>query len=264
MNSAAERAEMNPAEIANIARTEETLWWYRGMRSILDAFLDGLPMPAGGLLLEAGCGTGFNSSVFQRQRQWRMCPLDLEWAGLRHGQAMGLERLCQGDLAALPFAGASFSAVFSLDVIVHFPRGQEGVAFAELARVLAPGGLLLVRVSALDILRSRHSIHASEKQRFTAGRLRECVQAAGLQVLRCTYANSFLLPVALAKFRLWEPLTNAPPASGVAPVARWLDRLLHAPLAWEAGLIGSGVNFPLGQSLLIAAQKPGGSPPGSK
>jgi len=31
---------MNPAEFANIAKSEERFWWYRGMRSILFRMLD--------------------------------------------------------------------------------------------------------------------------------------------------------------------------------------------------------------------------------
>src|SRR5258706_45214 len=45
-------------------------------------------------------------------------------------------------------------------------------------------------------------------------------------------------------------------ASGVAPTAPWLDRMLYRPLAMEARWIGRGVNLPLGQSLLMIAGKP--------
>jgi hypothetical protein len=78
---------------------------------------------------------------------------------------------------------------------------------------------------------------------------------AGVRVLRCTYVNSLLLPVALAKFRVWEPLLRKPPASGVEPVAPWLDKLLYAPLALEAAWLGAGHRFPAGQSLVLIGEK---------
>ena len=31
---------MNPAEFANIRQSEESFWWYRGMREILFGMLD--------------------------------------------------------------------------------------------------------------------------------------------------------------------------------------------------------------------------------
>ena len=60
---------------------------------------------------------------------------------------------------------------------------------------------------------------AHERQRFTRSRLIELAERHGVKVLRCTHANSLLMPVAFAKFRPWEPLFAAEPASGVAPVA---------------------------------------------
>ena len=78
---------------------------------------------------------------------------------------------------------------------------------------------------------------------------------AGVRVLRCSYANAILMPVALAKFRLWEPLLKAPPSSGVQPVSPWLDGILHAPLAAEAAWLGAGYNFPVGQSLVLIGEK---------
>jgi ubiquinone/menaquinone biosynthesis C-methylase UbiE len=251
-----QRADMNPAEFDNIAAAERDLWWYRGQRAILRQFLKPYVEPHPALVLEAGCGTGYNAKVLGEEYGWRMVPLDLGFAGLEYARRYGVTRLCQGDIGKLPFADQSFHAVVSLDVIVHFPRGREGEAFTELARVLKPGGLFVVRVSALDILRSRHSQHAAERQRFTRSRLLRSVEAAGLRPLRSTYANSLLLPIALFKFRVWEPLTNAPPASGVTPVAPWLDRLLNTALETEARLIGAGLNLPLGQSLLLVARRP--------
>jgi SAM-dependent methyltransferase len=247
---------MNPAEFANIARSERDFWWYRGMREILwrimEPHLDGRRMNR---VLEAGCGTGYYSYLLQTGHKWPVIPLDLGWEGLSYARKMGVERPVQGDIAALPFPSACFDAVLSLDVIVHFPRGEETTATAELSRVLVPGGLLVLRVSALDFLRSRHSQFALERQRFTRARLVRAVEYTGMRVLRVTYANTLLMPVALAKFRLVEPLLRKPPSSGVELVSPWLDRLLYLPLAIEARWIGSGGNLPLGQSLILVAQK---------
>ncbi len=254
MNSARPAApEMNDAEFANIQALEEGLWWFRGQRQILNRLLDGTRVD--GLALEAGCGTGYQSRELTRRYGWRMVPLDLSAEGLRHGRRLGVSDLVQGDLQRLPFADASFGGVLSLDVIVHFPPGEEGLAFRELARVLQPGGLFVVRVSALNVLRSRHSIFTHEKQLFTAGHLSRCAADAGIEVLRVTYANSFLVPVALFKFRVWEPLTRAEPSSGVAPLPRWLDRCFGGLLNLESRLIGAGVNLPVGQSVLLMGRK---------
>ncbi|MEP7365782.1 MAG: methyltransferase domain-containing protein [Acidobacteriota bacterium] len=249
---------MNPAEFANIAQSEQDFWWYRGMRSITFAVLDPVvrPRPIRDVL-EAGCGTGHFSLQLAQRYGWRMHSLDLGWEGLAFGKQLGAPRMVQADICKLPYRSQSFDAVVSMDVIVHLPRGREGEPLAEFARVLKPGGFLALRVSALDLLRSNHSAWAEERQRFTRGRLKSAVRDQGFRVLRATYANSLLMPVALAKFRIWEPLSKAPPASGVEPVAPWLNNLLSFPLAIEAAWLGAGGGFPAGQSILLLAEKAG-------
>ena len=247
---------MNPAEFAHIARAEQHFWWYWGMRRILFGMLD--PLVRGRRLervLEGGCGTGYMARLLEQRYGWRLYPVDYGAEGLQFGRTLGVERLAQADIAALPFPAGAFDAVVSLDVLVHFPRGEEGGVVEELARVLTPGGLLVVRVSALDALRSRHSQFAFERQRFTRRRLVSLVERRGFRVLRTTYANSLLLPVALAKFRLWEPLLGRRPASGIGGVPGWLDRLLYCPLACEARWIEAGRNLPLGQSLILIGER---------
>ncbi len=247
---------MNPAEFANIATAEDRMWWFAGMRQILRAWVDRAPALPGRKVLEAGCGTGYMSRWLSSQYGWQMFPLDLDFGGLSYARQQGNQRLTQSDVTRLPFRHNSFDALVSLDVIVHLPEGREGLALDEFFRVLQPGGLLILRVSALNILRSRHSQFAHERQRFTRGRLLSSVRKSGFSVLDATYANSLLLPVALAKFRLWEPLTRQAPASGVVvphPILNWA---LRQPLLAEARWLQAGGRFPLGQSILLLAQKP--------
>jgi SAM-dependent methyltransferase len=247
---------MNPAEFANIRKSEADFWWYRGMRDILFRMLQ--PYIQGRSItraLEAGCGTGYLSHILQRDRMLPVVPLDYSRDGLRYARQLGVRDPVQGDIRGLPFLTGTFDLVLSIDVIAHLPRGQEVAAASELVRVTKPGGLLVVRTSALDILRSRHGEFAHERQRFTRRRFTELFTAAGLRVVRCTYANSLLMPVALIKFRLFEPLLRTPAQSGVEHVAPWLDRLLYRALALEAATIGAGANLPLGQSLLLIGEK---------
>ncbi len=247
---------MNPAEFANIEALEHSLWWYRGMRRItsgvLDRCFDGRRI---GRVLEAGCGTGYYARLLAKERGWTVYPSDLAWEGLSAGRNMGVERLSQADLRELPFRDGAFDLVSIMDVLELFEPGAERVPLSEAFRVLAPGGLLALRTSALGILRSRHSEFVEQRQRFTRGRLMRAVRGCGFRVVRCTYVSLLLLPVALVKFRLWEPLLRRPPASGVRPVPDWLDRMLYGCLRAESGWLGRGLDLPLGQSLILIGEK---------
>lgn len=156
----------------------------------------------------------------------------------------GVERLVQADIQSLPYAGECFDAVGSMDVIVHLGRGRETLPLGEFARVLKPSGMLILRGSALDILRSHHAEFAMEQQRFTRPAAGGGRRETGFTVTRTTYANSLLMPVALAKFRVWEALAGGEPSSGVVPVAPWLDRLLSLPLSGRSPLAGGRLELP--------------------
>src|SRR4051794_1645981 len=252
---------MNPAELAHIARAEPEHWWYRGMRSILSRVLS--PYSRGRSIhrvLDAGCGTGDNAAWWQSRYGWHLFPTDLEATALQYARHRPLRNLVQANVGCLPFSDASFDLVFCLDVLVHLPCGDETEALSELFRVLRSGGLLVLRAAALETLRSRHSEFIEERQRFTRRRLMQTAVGSGFRVRHCTYANSLLLPVALAKFRLWEPLWRQPPASGLAPVPTWLNTLLSAVLALEAKWLGRGRSLPLGQSLILLGEKPATRP----
>jgi len=208
-----------------------------------------------GRALEAGCGTGYFTHLLQRERGWPVVPLDFSGDGLHHARELGVGNPVQGDIRCLPFGDGAFDMVLSLDVLAHLPRGEEIGAARELVRVARCGGLVVVRTSALDILRSRHGEFAFERQRFTRRRLMELFAGSGIRVLRCSYLNTLLMPIALLKFRVWEPLLRKAPESGVQAVAPWLDRLLFAPLAVEAAYLGAGKDLPAGQSLLLIGEK---------
>lgn len=247
---------MNPAEFHNIARVEESFWWYAGMHRIVLRLLPRYLASPPRRVLEAGGGTGGFARRLAERFSAPIDLLDLSGTGLGMARRRGWRRLVQADLRGLPLRDAAYDLAFCLDVIAHFEPGKEAPALAELARVLAPGGLLVMRTSALNILRSRHSQFVDERQRFTRPRLIAAVRRAGLEPVRCTYLNSLLLPAALLKFRLIEPLTKAAPASGVAPLPGWLNTALAAFLWLEEAWLAAGGGFPLGQSLLLFARKP--------
>ena len=252
---------MTPEELHNIYKSESGFWWYRGMRAITAALLRSLPdsIHAGRAAagLDAGCGTGFNALVLEGSRGIRMFGVDLAPLGIAYCRERGFDRSTVASITQLPFADSSFDLIISFDVLSHLPRADDQKALAEFARVLRPGGNLLIRVPAFHALRSRHSQFIAETHRYRSPELRKMLANIGLDVLDSTYANSFLSPVAFIKFRILEDLLKAPASSGVEEIPpAWLNRVLEGILKFEASLIRMGARFPFGQSLFVTVRKP--------
>ena len=106
-----------------------------------------LGLPTGGRVLEVCCGRGVAIPVLARLlRPSRLAGLDLDPALLdearAHADAEGIAvELVPGDVRCMPFPDGAFDLVVDFGTCYHIARA--GQALAEIARVLAPGGLFV-------------------------------------------------------------------------------------------------------------------------
>lgn len=112
-------------------------------RGMYDRFSDVIHehVRRGDVMLDAGCGSGrvFQYQFDAEQRPSLIVGVDMtdEPAGNRNIDAAG-----RADLAALPFRDGTFDIAISSHVAEHLV--QPEAVFGELARVLKPGGRLLI------------------------------------------------------------------------------------------------------------------------
>ena len=149
---------MNPAKFATLARSEEDLWWFRGMRNILFTLVDSvLRNYQVSRVLEAGCGTGYTAGLLNQRYGWTTITADLASEGISLARSRGRILPVQADIAACPFSAGAFDAVFCLDMSLSTSqrcRTSSGRRVCPRSQARWFPGL---RTSALDWLRSRHS-----------------------------------------------------------------------------------------------------------
>lgn len=227
-------------------------WWYRArrdlLRSAVEEFVGEEPR-----LLDVGSADG-PSVDWLRGRGHRVA-LDLDPRGLEPGDVCG-------SATGLPFRDGSFDLVAAFDVIEHCE--PESVALSEVARVLVPGGRLLMSVPAYQWAWTHFDDQNHHHRRYTRKRAVAAVERAGLQVVRATYVFTGTFPFFAAdrlRTRIGQRGQEAPVlAPGEVPplpeMNPSVERFLMALTRVDQRLLRRA-DLPFGSSVVVAAEKPG-------
>ena len=160
--------------------------------------------------LDIACGLGTHTLEFADRRGGRIYGLDFDAGPLalaRIQRRPGSVEFLAGDSQAIPCATASFDYATSVCAFEHFPDDRR--AFAEAARVLRPGGLLLVTVDSLnhravtESFRERHRVACRVAQYYTAESLRQRLDEAGFEALEIRYLVRGRIASLLTRYGLW-------------------------------------------------------------
>jgi SAM-dependent methyltransferase len=244
-------------EYARIAAAEDDHWWYRGTRALVAQLL--APwlsrMPAERTrILDAGCGPGGNGAWLARHGHVTGVDLALEALAFVRARRRGTAPV-RGRLDALPLADSSIDVAIAITVLYSVPDDVRAVH--ELARVLRPGGVVLVVEPAFEALRRAHDRTVHGLRRYRRHPLARRFVAAGLEVQRATYAYSFLAPPAAALGLLERRATTG---SGGGELRSDLQRQplerVFAPLSALERRWLARRDVLLGSSVVVVATRP--------
>jgi hypothetical protein len=120
-----------------------------------------------------------------------------------------------------------------------------------MARVLRPGGLLLINVPAFRFLYSAHDDAVMTARRFTKAEIRQLLLDQNFTIRRLTYWTSLLFPLAVVARTLGGSQMGRDFESGELSLSqRAFDRVM----AVERSLLRK-ISFPFGVALLATARK---------
>jgi SAM-dependent methyltransferase len=139
--------------------------------SLLRIVRDALAPAPGDRILDAGCGDGRLLSELSGGGA-TLCGIDTSLAALRFAAGFNPGALlCVQDVTALALADASFTKAALVETLEHLQRVEAAAAVSEVARVLRPGGMLVVSVPTTRLPQpAKHYPH------FTAPELRSLLE----------------------------------------------------------------------------------------
>lgn len=173
-------------------------------RELLSAFAASLPQ--GARVLDAGCGPCGHVTRLLADAGLQMTGIDLSpnCIALARTEQPALTFAAQ-DMTATTFDAGSFAGLVAYYSLHYLPRTNHDAAFHEFARLLAPGGQLLIAVKEGssegwidDPMGTGERVFWCE---FQADELSKLVTEAGFSVLRCTVRDP--LPGEIAVRRIY-------------------------------------------------------------
>jgi len=244
---------VEPIFYERMYRLQKSHWWYKSRERFLDVLMRGLPV--GGVVLDSGCGPGPMLHYFGRYGE--VVGVDRYHPALKMSRSLFPGSLVQGECAALPFADDSFTLVAACEVLYHRNIADVNAVVQEFARVLRPGGSLLLIDSAYESCYSDHDVAAHGARRFTRRELIAVMQNAGVEVVHSTYAYALVLPFVWL-LRRCKSLLGIKGAQGGELHGVWgpLNSLIVGWFNLEAVVAGR-FGLPFGLSVQVLGRKPG-------
>ena len=239
---------------------EDRHWWFASRVRAIHAVA--APLLSRNLrVLDVGCGAG--NMMHHLARFGAVKGVEIDPRPLKRAQARGYDVKLADAGKGIPHADGQFDLVSVLDVIEH--TKDDLAVLKECARVLSPGGYLLVTVPAFMFLWGQNDVLNAHERRYTAGELQRKIEAAGFRVTRLTYNNFFVFPLAALLILLRRRAQNEPQLRShhfnedeyqveMEPASPSVNTVLTLVGKVEAALL-RGVSLPWGTSLIALAQK---------
>src|SRR5690349_12981766 len=222
---------MDPSEYDKLDRLEDRMWWFAATHANLMMLAQRFGSSAAPRrILDAGCGTGgLLAKLAAAGEASTVVGLDADESACARARTKSARPVCRGSVNELPFADATFSAIFSADVLCHRDV-DERQALQQFHRCLTPGGILVLNLPAYRWMLSRHDAAVYNVRRYTRRSAARLLRDAGFRLRYAGYWNAVLFPLMVLTRKL---LPSRRIASDVKLYPAPIEALCRAATAFE-------------------------------
>jgi SAM-dependent methyltransferase len=225
-------------------------WWFVARRQILRDQIASLQLPKNARILEAGAGPGGNLAMLSEFGPLEAFELDDEARQIASARS-GI-KLRRGALPNdISYEPGSFDLIVAFDVIEHIEANRDSVK--ALAKLLQPGGRLIITVPAYGWLWSEHDNRHHHKMRYTRPLVKGLAEDAGLKVEKSSYFNTLLFPL-IVGIRLLKKIAGLADRPDDGMPGPFLNAMLRRIFSAERYLLRH-ISLPFGVSILCIARR---------
>lgn len=254
---------MNHREYEIMANLEEKFWWYLGLRGYLSTLFQVFErkIHLKPRVLDVGCGTGANLRFMSEYFvDGEFTGLDMHSISVKYSKMKNPNaNILHTDLENPSLPDSQYDIITVIDVLYMTSMKDVACGLETIVSKLKPGGLLILHNPAFNWLYSEHDQAVHTIERSTKRSMVQLATKLGLKPLKVSYRNFLLFPFILIHRIpriLWRKENLADAKSDVVMPHRFLNTFLSLVMAFENSLARSGLNFPFGSSVCLAAQKP--------
>jgi 2-polyprenyl-3-methyl-5-hydroxy-6-metoxy-1,4-benzoquinol methylase len=166
--------------------------------------------------------------------------------------------LVRFNLADSPLHSDAYDAMVLLNVLEHIE--DDVTAVRHIARMLKPGGIVVIEVPAGPELFDDYDRELRHFRRYRLPGLCNVIEAAGLQIDRSNYLGALIYPAFYVAKKLSQ---SSPKQAGdrekhvtrAIGATSWFNPIGHAIMALER-MLSRAVGFPRGIRCVVTARKP--------
>jgi SAM-dependent methyltransferase len=219
----------------------ESSWWYRARQRFIERSLGGV-QKVEGPALDFGAGFGACHDLLAQYTN-TVDAFEMDKEALEGCNKRGYRIVA----SVWEDMRGPYALVGAFDVIEHLEDDARWLR-ALYART-EEGGTLVISVPAFQFLWSEHDVLHKHFRRYTKKTIRHVLENAGFRVVRTTYWNFLLFPVALVLRFVGKGGGDALMPSSI------VQTLLNFLLTVESKLVPT-MSLPWGTGIIVVAQKP--------